>query len=329
MSPRAWSFLTIEGTKQYGGNVGYADDPTRVYRYDSDVANHRQVQMGDVAIIRSRNQVLGIAKLESVSTAEGTKERLRCPTCGATNIKERARMKPKWVCKARHTFDVPDGETVSVLKYEAHYRETFRQTAPALTTTLLNAAVIRPTDQMSIKEVDLARIEEHLMSDAHCRTLVLDFAAQLTANIAQISQQPEEQPDSIISARQRVLREISLRRGQAGFRKRLLHRYGSACQISRSTYAELVEAAHIDPYASTGDHSAHNGLLLRSDLHTLFDLSLLAIEPVNLMVSLHPSLLATEYAVYAQQMIFTNGTAGPSRAALENRWKLHKERLRS
>jgi putative restriction endonuclease len=283
--------------------------------------------MGDVAIIRSRTQVFGIAKLERITTAEGTKERLRCPTCGAANIKERATMKPKWVCKARHTFDVPEGETVSVIKYEAHYGGTFCQTGPTLTTTLLNAAVIRPTDQMSIKEVDLARVEEHLKSDPHCRSLIIDYAAQLTADIFQISQQPDEQPVSIIAARQRVLREISLRRGQTGFRKRLLHRYGSACQISRSKYVELVEAAHIDPYASTGDHSAHNGLLLRSDIHTLFDLSLLAIEPAGLKVSLHPSLLDTEYAVYAQQVIFTNGTAGPSRMALKNRWKLHQERL--
>ena len=327
MSPRAWSFLTIEGTKQYGGNVGYADDPTSVYRYDSDVANHRQVQRGDIAIIRSRTQVLGIAKLESITTAEGTKERLRCPTCGATNIKERATMKPKWVCKARHTFDVPEGETVSVLKYEAHYGGTFRQTVPALTTTLLNAAVIRPTDQMSIKEVDLARIEEHLKSDPHCRKLVIDYAAQLTSEISQISQQPEDQPESIIDARQKVLREIAIRRGQAGFRKRLIRRYGEGCQITRSGCLELVEAAHIDPYASTGDDSAQNGLLLRSDLHTLFDLSLLGIEPYSLKLSFHPSLLATEYMIYSQQSLFTNETRGPSSTALENRWVLYQARL--
>ena len=34
---RAWSFLTIEGVRQYGGNAGYNDDPASAYRYDSSV----------------------------------------------------------------------------------------------------------------------------------------------------------------------------------------------------------------------------------------------------------------------------------------------------
>jgi len=40
-----------------------------------------------------------------------------------------------------------------------------------------------------------------------------------------------------------------------------------------------LEAAHIRPYAAGGEHALSNGLLLRSDLHTLFDLATLQLIP--------------------------------------------------
>ncbi len=77
---RTWSLLTISGVRQYGGNTGYDDDPEAVYRYDSDVANHRQVGAGDIVFIRSRSEVLGIAEIESILEGTGQKDRLRCLT---------------------------------------------------------------------------------------------------------------------------------------------------------------------------------------------------------------------------------------------------------
>ena len=45
-----------------------------------------------------------------------------------------------------------------------------------------------------------------------------------------------------------------------------------------------MEAAHIHRYSRGGDHSLSNGLLLRSDLHKLFDLGYLSIEPLTLKI---------------------------------------------
>jgi putative restriction endonuclease len=39
----------------------------------------------------------------------------------------------------------------------------------------------------------------------------------------------------------------------------------------------VLEAAHIRPYAESGPHRLPNGLLLRSDIHTLFDLGYLTV----------------------------------------------------
>jgi putative restriction endonuclease len=322
MNPRTWSFLTIEGARQYGGNAGYLDDPANVYRYDSDVANHLQIRSDDVIILRSKTSVLGIAKIERIVEGEGNKERLRCPVCQATNIKERVAREPRWKCKRGHVFDEPARETVLVRTFDAHYENTFRATPPSLTTVLLHDAVLRPSDQMSIKEIDLAKIEAYLLQDPGCRTFIVEYAASIVEESSDESGGPNELPYSIIAARRRVIREVSVRRGQMQFRDRLIRRYGSACQVSRCAFPALVEAAHLLSYAKTSDNSVHNGLLLRSDLHTLFDLALLAVHPKSMKIALHPALFGAGYSSFDGLSLFINGTNGPDRAALTERWGL-------
>ncbi|MGF6965728.1 putative restriction endonuclease [Paraburkholderia sp. WC7.3g] len=321
MSPRAWSFLTIDGVRQYGGNVGYEDDPAKVYRYDSDVANCRQVKKDDVVILRSRTEIICVAEIGEILEGQGHKERLRCPICRATNIKKRGTKTPEWACKNQHSFDDPTRETVAVHTFEAHYADTFRLPPQELTTTQLQDAVLRPSDQMSIKEIDLAKIERFLSIDPSYRQLVVAYASAISPDATPHSMDDTEAPQSIIAARRRVLREVNLRRGQQQFRDRLIRLYGAACQVSRCAFPSLVEAAHIMPYAQTNDHSAHNGLLLRSDLHTLFDLGLMAINPLDMRVSLHPDLLLVGYASFDGASLFTNGTNGPNRDALRERWE--------
>jgi hypothetical protein len=59
--------------------------------------------------------------------------------------------------------------------------------------------------------------------------------------------------------------------------------------------------------------------LLRADLHTLFDLDLIGIEPKTRTVAIHARLMATEYARFSGQRV--RGTAEcPSSAVLEWRW---------
>ena len=44
----AWTLISITGRRQYGGNLGYTEDPQQTYRYDSDVPNHLNVSVGDL-----------------------------------------------------------------------------------------------------------------------------------------------------------------------------------------------------------------------------------------------------------------------------------------
>lgn len=71
---------------------------------------------------------------------------------------------------------------------------------------------------------------------------------------------------------------IKARRGQADFRARLLAAYGRRCCISGCRVEALLEAAHIRPHAVEPNYDTRNGLLLRADLHTLYDLHLLGVD---------------------------------------------------
>ena len=61
------------------------------------------------------------------------------------------------------------------------------------------------------------------------------------------------------------------RLGQGIFRVSVMDAYARACAVTQEHSLPVLEAAHIQPYASGGSHKVSNGLLLRSDLHRLFD----------------------------------------------------------
>jgi putative restriction endonuclease len=61
------------------------------------------------------------------------------------------------------------------------------------------------------------------------------------------------------------------RLGQGTFRVLVTEAYDRRCAISGERTLPVLEAAHIKPYSESGPHLVSNGLLLRSDLHILFD----------------------------------------------------------
>lgn len=85
-------------------------------------------------------------------------------------------------------------------------------------------------------------------------------------------------PKSLADARARALRLIVQRQGQAAFRRRVLQAYGGKCAVTGSTAIQTLEAAHIVPYSGKDANVLPNGLLLRADIHTLFDLGLMKVD---------------------------------------------------
>lgn len=125
-------------------------------------------------------------------------------------------------------------------------------------------------------------------------------------------------PNSVEDARRWINASIVRRQGQGAFRAAVLSAYAGRCAISACGVAEALEAAHIFRYLGTETNVVTNGLLLRGDLHTLYDLGLLAIDPSSMNVLLAPKLIGSEYGPLAGTVIRlpANEADHPNRTAL-------------
>lgn len=74
-------------------------------------------------------------------------------------------------------------------------------------------------------------------------------------------------------------RVIHPRLGQGTFRVAVTDAYGRACAVTGEHSLPALDAAHIRPFAADGPHDIRNGLLLRSDLHRLFDKGYVTVTP--------------------------------------------------
>jgi predicted restriction endonuclease len=85
-----------------------------------------------------------------------------------------------------------------------------------------------------------------------------------------------------------------VRQGQPEFRQRLLDAYDNRCCMSGADAPRALEAAHIFPFRGEHTNRVTNGLLLRSDLHTLFDDGLVTVDVRrDLVLELHRDLSST------------------------------------
>jgi len=103
-----------------------------------------------------------------------------------------------------------------------------------------------------------------------------------------------------------------------GFRRLLMDAYRSRCVVTGYDAAEALEAAHIVPYRGPVTNNPSNGLLLRADLHSLFDLGLVSVHEAELCIVLSKDLRGTRYADLQGSQIARPGPGfpEPSREAL-------------
>ncbi|MBK6657363.1 MAG: HNH endonuclease [Proteobacteria bacterium] len=122
------------------------------------------------------------------------------------------------------------------------------------------------------------------------------------------------------------------RLGQGAFRVLVTDAYQRRCAVTGEKTLPVLEAAHIKPYSEHGPHRVSNGILLRSDLHKLFDLGYVTVTP-DLCLEVSPRLREEwhngreYYAHHGKELRFRpdNPLSMPSRDFLvwhnENRFK--------
>lgn len=323
-SQRAWLALSLGAEREYAGNKGYADDLDKVYCYDSFVPNYRQLAEGDLLILRDDSTVLRVAEVARIVTRPGTKEFRRCPECDIANIKPRIEKRPTYRCRAGHTFDTPVLTYRDCTLYEAHFDGVYRKVAEHVPVKDVRQACPKYNGQLAIQRLDLTRLRgttRNLVTLAtslrKSRPGVALFAHDALEEAYVLNAQDE---------REVIERQIRARRGQSAFRQALRERFSDTCVVTGCTLLDLLEAAHISPYRGAKDHHRSNGLLLRADIHTLFDLDLLGIDPETLRINLNPKLEGMGYDPLAGKVLACEPGL-LSRDALKSRWERFQSKL--
>lgn len=299
--PKSWLLYT--------GNLGYADELKKVYQYNDFVPNHLQIFEGDLALLRDKDELLGVARIERIEAIKGKKKVHRCPVCLTTKFSNRKNKQPKFRCRPDgHEFDEPAQEDIACKLFAAYFGDSFVSAQGAIDIDVLREACPKYNRQLAMQRIDFRLIKAALVARVPAiRQLVV------------VNSNPDD-------SRQAVMRQILVRRGQQAFRQTLRTRYGDQCMITGCQLLDIIEAAHIQPYRGEADNHPENGLLLRADLHTLFDLDFLGIHPESLQVQFHPAARAAGYNEWEGKILLCSNPR-PSQIALKSRWQLFQMRL--
>lgn len=275
---RAWVFLTkSEDERSWSANTGYDDSVGCYYSYDSNVSRYRQVQTGDLVVIRVDDYVAGWSFIDAIEVIPNTtKEISRCPRCFKTNFRSRTLLRPKNVCNACGA-GFEDSERVKELKsvtgYRANYERNWIEAARPVGYDELKKVSLTTETYNAIRPLDPAKMPEFL-------ELVSGRSTGLTPDLILGESAVILGGHTVGVARRRI--------GQRKFRFSMMERFGENCAFSGPQPPQVLEAAHLYSYSERPTHEHDGGLLLRRDLHALFDAKLLAINPSNWRVEVAP-----------------------------------------
>jgi HNH endonuclease len=150
-------------------------------------------------------------------------------------------------------------------------------------------------------------------------------SGSLTAGGGQAEEEGGTEPLPLddVDERLRVQAEIFRRQGQARFRQDLMDAYSNRCVVTGCDATWALEAAHIRSYHGLASNDVRNGLLLRGDIHTLFDLHLLGIDPETRTVALSWRLSGKHYKHLAGVPLAApkKDNQRPSKDRLVERWQ--------
>lgn len=277
----SWLLLAVGENRAFGSNDGYQDEPEAHYAWDSTVPNHARLAPGDAVVLWDKHTSIGMSVIESIESRPATKTVYSCPSCGMAHIKARRTKTPRYKCFRCHAeFEVPSSELKQVTKYTSSHANAWVDLAGLLSGAQLRVACYSPKSQLSMRPLDWELFK----------------ASAADAHVPEILTVIEAASAMIIGGHQ--TRNVRVRLGQAAFRRALIGRQGPVCAFTGAAPVPTLEAAHLYSYAKVGEHHQHGGLLMRRDLHRLFDLGLISVNPASLTISVAGSLAS--YPLYAE-----------------------------
>jgi len=291
--PQAWLLRSVPDEENRSAASGKVYDDALEFRYvyDSKVPNHKNVREGDFVLIRDNSILLGSAVIRKIESYEADKVMTYCPNCGSSRITfksdglwrcdgkclRRDKLKPE-----QRLHKTPPQKTEKVQRFIAYYGDTW--------TELIGAA-----DKDSFKDLSMPGKYNTQNSIVALDTAkVLDWLESL--NTSGIHQLPLNDAHGVpVNPRGGfTMRTVRARVGQGQFRQELLNRFGNMCAFTGTCHTAALDAAHLYSYAHEGEHRVEEGLLLRKDLHKLFDSELVGVSSSRTLL-LHPGLGNTQY----------------------------------
>lgn len=281
---KAWSLLTLEDSeRQFRGNTGYEDVLGRYYSWDETVRNDDKVQEGDLAVLRNKTHVLGLGWIDRIDKTTGDKKRYRCPHCGSTSFKERTSPRfadNKYKCANTRKCGKPFAEPVfdpslkAITFYRADYSRTWQPLDVELMVRDIADAYLNNAKTDAIRELDFPLFRSIVLRAQNLGETWWTGASWWPDN------DDEDTPDEDTAIKGgHKKRSGKVRVGQQQFRQAMLSRFKSSCAICGPLPGAVLDAAHLYEYARNPRHDPKGGLLLRRDLHALFDRQMLLIDP--------------------------------------------------
>ncbi|MDX8052851.1 HNH endonuclease [Lentzea sp. BCCO 10_0798] len=260
--PKAWALFSAE--RKHDSDAGSSGVLGSSFVYDNNFSRSQELREGHVVVIHDDEDVLGIARIGRI--------------------------------------DHEDGQA-GVTKYVAYYGGTWRAVDGAISSDDLKDAstdmaahdVIKPLDIDKV-EAMLARVAVSLPSQAAEARSVAKIRSVRRIVTGKDVRGGEDDGVAPTGGRREI--KAKARKGQDKFRKKLIQRYGHVCAITGRCPAEVLQAAHLRSFAEHETHNLDEGVLLRADVHLLFDSGLLAVDPTTRRVVLAPSL--STYPHYTQ-----------------------------
>ncbi|MFJ2026318.1 HNH endonuclease [Streptomyces sp. NPDC087897] len=274
----AWLVLAVgDEDRQHGGNDGYDDDPSQHYSWDDTVHHHARIAVGDVIALWDKKQLLGLGVISEIEIGSAIKTLYFCPECKKAHFKRRKRLKPTWRCnKCPAMFDEPGSKTKQVTTYRSRHGETWMDGRGLLTGRQLRALCDSPNSQLSLRPARWERLRDALLALDGVDFSDLDLSGDKNEGDRRNPAGGRERGKIAGGHRMSTVRA---RVGQGPFRKRLLEDYGQVCAFTGPAPAGALQAAHLYSYADEDEHHEWGGLLLRNDIHALFDRGQISINP--------------------------------------------------
>ena len=222
-----------------------------------------------------------------------------------------------------YTVDGIEDNKILILRHSASTVEKLTQRDVMRSFISLNAAggILGRGAMINVvaKEASIVHLHPDLSWDNNFELIIVK-TSEKSARIAVIREIAEARNDDPVY--QPYARKI--RKGQPALRRKLLNVYSNQCCISRTGPENVLQAAHIEPHFKKGNNHSTNALLLRSDIHDLFDDGLILIEPSTLIVVVHPCLDGTVYQELAGKNLLPRSDGEkPDNEKLKERWQTH------